>query len=98
VQQTKSIRSIKGGLWQTIVKAIRAVVVNKAVANKEAVNKVAAKAVVNTAADKVAKKVAVAAGKATAELPISKERLMTHHTLFHFNQSNSKSKEGLTPP
>ena len=55
-------RSNKGGLWQTIVKAIRVVVVNKAVA-KAVVNKEAAREI--KAADKVAKR---AADKATAKL------------------------------
>jgi len=51
-------RSNKGGLWQTIKKAIRVVAVNKAAVNKEAAREI-------KAADKVAKR---AAGKATAKL------------------------------
>ena len=52
-----NLRSNKGGLCQTIKKAIRAVVVNKAEVSKEAAREI-------KAADKVAKK---AGSKATAE-------------------------------
>jgi len=77
VQQAKLIRTIKGGLWQTIEKAIRAVVVNKAVvvANKAVVaKKEAAARETKAAADKVAKR---AASKATAELTNNKKRVMS---------------------
>jgi hypothetical protein len=84
VQQAKSIRSIKGGLWQTIEKAIRAVVVNKAVANKAVVaKKEAAARETKAAADKVAKG---AASKATAELTNNTKRVMSSAefvTRFH---------------
>ena len=66
-KRNKSDRS-RGNLWQTIVKAIKVVavnklVVNKAVANKAVANREAAREI--KAADKAAKK-AAAASKATA--------------------------------
>jgi len=60
-------RSNKGEIWQTIVKAIRVVVVNKAAVNKEAAARV------TKAAAKVVAVTKRAASKATAKLTIQYE-------------------------
>lgn len=59
-------RSNKGEIWQTIVKAIRVVVVNKAAVNKEAAR-------VTKAAAKVVAAKRAAASKAVAKLTIEYE-------------------------
>ena len=67
-------RLIKGDIWQTIVKTIKVVAVNKLVVNKAVASKAANKeaARVTKAADKVAKKAAaVAASKAATAEPTS---------------------------